>query len=292
MPAISRILLPVDFSPRGVGAARYAAALADHFKAELTVLHALETFRWAPASAWEYSAVFQVEAELAFQEQRKRELESYCKDEFGGVKVKRVMLSGNAAEVIVQQAQADGSDLIVMPTRGCGRFRRFLLGSVTSKVLHDAVCPVWTGVHMEETSHEEWKAIRNVVCAIDKGPESPQVIQWAADFAAEFGARLTIVHAIPPITPGAHGYFDPDWWKALAAQAREDVSGMKQAAGVHGGSILIEAGQPAEAVTRVAKELDADLLVIGRNPVDSLLGRLLENAYSIIRESPCPVVSV
>src|SRR5262245_5405553 len=141
MPAISRVLLPVDFSPRGVGAARYAAALADHFKAELTVLHALETFRWAPASGWEYSAVFQVEAELAFQEQRKHELESYCKDEFAGVKVKRIMLSGNPAEVIVQQALADGSDLIVMPTRGCGRFRRFLLGSVTSKVLHDAVCP-------------------------------------------------------------------------------------------------------------------------------------------------------
>jgi nucleotide-binding universal stress UspA family protein len=292
MQAISRILLPVDFSPRGVGAARYAAALADHFKAELTVLHALETFRWAPASGWEYSAVFQVEAELAFQEQRKRELEWYCKDEFGGLKVKHVMISGNPAEVIVQQARADDSDLIVMPTRGCGRFRRFLLGSVTSKVLHDAACPVWTGVHMEETSHEEWKAIRNVVCAIDKGPESPQVIKWAADFGAEFGARLTIVHAIPPIAPAAHGYFDPDWWKTLATQAREDVSGIKLAAGVHGGSILIEEGQPAEAVTRAAKELDADLLVIGRNSVYGLLGRLLENAYSIIRESPCPVVSV
>src|SRR5262245_29456257 len=292
MPAVSRILLPVDFSPRGMGAARYAAALADHFKAELTVLHALETFRWAPASGWEDSAVFQVEAELAFQDQRKCELESYYKDEYRNLNVKRVMVSGNPAEVIVQQAQKDASDLIVMPTRGCGRFRRFLLGSVTSKVLHDAACPVWTGVHMEETSHEEWKAIRNVVCAIDKGPESPQVIKWAADFAAEFGARLTIVHAIPPITPAAHGYFDPGWWKTLAAQAREDVSGIKRAAGVHGGNILIEEGQPAEAVARIAKELNADLLVIGRNPVQSLLGRLLENAYSIIRESPCPVVSV
>jgi nucleotide-binding universal stress UspA family protein len=292
MSAISRILLPVDFSPHGVGAARYAGALADHFKAELTVLNVIETFHWIPASAWEYSAEFQAEAVQALPDQRKRELESYCKDEFGNLNVKHVIATGNPAELIVQQAQKDASDLIVMPTRGCGRFRRFLLGSVTSKVLHDATCAVWTGVHMEETSHDEWKAIRNVVCAIDKGPESPQVLKWAADFAAEFAARLTIVHAIPPITPAAHGYFDPDWWKTLATQAREDVSGIKLAAGVHGGNILIEEGQPAEAVTRVAKQLDADLLVIGRNPVQTLLGRLLENAYSIIRESPCPVVSV
>src|SRR5215467_15193838 len=119
MPAISRILLPVGFSPRGAGAARYAAALADHFKAELTVLHALETIHWVPASAWEYSAEFQAEAVQALQNQRERELESYCKDEFSNLNVKRVMLSGNPAELIVQQSREDNSDLIVMPTRGC-----------------------------------------------------------------------------------------------------------------------------------------------------------------------------
>jgi nucleotide-binding universal stress UspA family protein len=292
MPAISRILLPVDFSPQGVGAARYAAALADHFKAELTVVHVFETFRWGPASGWETSLVFQVEAELACQEQRKRELESYCKDEFSNLKVKRVMVNGNPAELIVQQCRENNSDLIVMPTRGCGPFRRFLLGSVTSKVLHDTVCPVWTGVHMEETSHEEWKAIRNVVCAIDRGPETQRVIKWAADFAAEFGARLTIFHAIAPVTPGAHGYFSPDWWKMLVSQTREDISELKRAAEVHGGNILIEEGHPADAVARVASQLDADLVVIGRHCIHGLLGRMLENAYSIIRESPCPVVSV
>ncbi len=37
-----------------------------------------------------------------------------------------------------------------MPTHGYGPFRRFILGSVTAKVLHDADCPVWTGVHLEE----------------------------------------------------------------------------------------------------------------------------------------------
>ena len=46
MGAIAKILLPVDFSPRGVGAARYAAALAHHYGAELTVVRVIEPFSW------------------------------------------------------------------------------------------------------------------------------------------------------------------------------------------------------------------------------------------------------
>jgi len=43
----------------------------------------------------------------------------------------------------------------MMPTHGLGGFRRFLLGSVTAKVLHDADCPVWTGVHLERAPHSK-----------------------------------------------------------------------------------------------------------------------------------------
>lgn len=292
MRAISRILLPVDFSPGGAGAARYAAALAHHFNAQLTVLHVLETFRWAPVSAWEYEGSLQVEAEEAFREQRRQELESYCKDEFAGLNVKHLLASGNPAESIVRQAEKDNSDLIVMATRGCGPFRRFLIGSVTSKVLHDTPIPIWTGVHLEETSHEEWKAIRNVLCAVDHSAEAHRVLKWAAEFAAEFGAHLTIVRAVPPIIPPSGGYFDPDWWKMLAAQAHDDLAALKKSASVYSGAIVIEEGHPAEAIAKVAGERGADLLVIGRNPKHGLLSRLMENAYAIIRESPCPVVSV
>jgi hypothetical protein len=50
---------------------------------------------------------------------------------------------------IVEFAHNNNITLIAMPTHGYGLFRRFLLGSVTAKVLHDADCPIWTGVHME-----------------------------------------------------------------------------------------------------------------------------------------------
>src|SRR5215471_7125709 len=107
MSAISKILLPVDFSPRGAGAARYAAALAHHFNAEVTMLHVLERFDWVPPSAWEYSGEFQADAEQAFREQRNRDLENYGKEEFGGLNVKRVMTAGNVSDQIIQQARKD-----------------------------------------------------------------------------------------------------------------------------------------------------------------------------------------
>jgi nucleotide-binding universal stress UspA family protein len=46
-------------------------------------------------------------------------------------------------------ARESAFDLIMMPTRGRGRFRAALLGSVTAKVLHDSACAVWTAAHAE-----------------------------------------------------------------------------------------------------------------------------------------------
>jgi nucleotide-binding universal stress UspA family protein len=57
-------------------------------------------------------------------------------------------------------------------------------------------------------------------------------------------------------------------------------------------AVRIESGGPAEVVAVVTQELDADLLVIGRASPSESLGRLDMTEYSIIRQSPCPVISV
>jgi hypothetical protein len=61
------------------------------------------------------------------------------------------MPEGDPAREITDYAQEQGADLIMMPTHGYRTFRSLLLGSVTAKVLHDAACPVWTGVHVEDS---------------------------------------------------------------------------------------------------------------------------------------------
>jgi nucleotide-binding universal stress UspA family protein len=54
----------------------------------------------------------------------------------------------------------------------------------------------------------------------------------------------------------------------------------------------VESGDVAKIVTQLSAEGKADLLVIGREPEPGVLGRLEMTAYSLIRQSPCPVVSV
>jgi nucleotide-binding universal stress UspA family protein len=56
--------------------------------------------------------------------------------------------------------------------------------------------------------------------------------------------------------------------------------------------LAIEAGDPPHVVCEMAKKRQANLLVIGRGSAAGVFGRLRTNAYGIIRQSPCPVVSV
>jgi nucleotide-binding universal stress UspA family protein len=61
-----------------------------------------------------------------------------------GVKAKSIVLVGAPADVIVRTARTGRADLVVMGTHGRSGLSRFLLGSVASRVIATAPCPVLT----------------------------------------------------------------------------------------------------------------------------------------------------
>ena len=67
---------------------------------------------------------------------------------------------------------------------------------------------------------------------------------------------------------------------------------MQKSVGTNGDAFIDDSNSIPLAVCGAATRLDADLVVIGRGVSNGILGRLRTNAYSIIRQSPCPVVSV
>jgi nucleotide-binding universal stress UspA family protein len=205
-------------------------------------------------------------------------LASFQAEDFARMNVRRVVLEGDPSGSIVDFAHNEHCDLIVMPTHGYGPFRRFILGSNTAKVLHDADCPVWTGVHLEDAPAALSIPIRNVLCAVDLGPQSVKTLAWAAHLAREFGARLTLLHAMP---------CGPDVQLAAGEELR-----MLQTSSGADADVLLETGEPGPAICAAAARLKADVLVIGRGSAAGVYGRLRTNAYAIIRQSPCPVVSV
>jgi nucleotide-binding universal stress UspA family protein len=123
-------------------------------------------------------------------------------------------------------------------------------------------------------------ACQRILCAVDLKPSSAGVLDWACHLAEEYQADLTLLHVMPG---------------GAAQQARHQARGALetlQKAARCSVSVRVEVGDVSEVVAHLAGELKADLLVIGRKPASGVLGRLEMTAYSIIRQSPCPVVSV
>lgn len=289
MRSLARILLPVDFSERSLGAARYARLLAEHFHSELTLLHVL-----APPAyefgALEISGSMLSELYVCRTVQVESELKTALADELAGLEVRRVVLEGDPARKIVEFAHNEQMGLIVMPTHGYGQFRRFILGSITAKVLHDADCPVWTGVHLEEAAPATALALRHIACAIDLGPQSLNALEWATGIGREFGAKLSILHvATCAQAPGQAG---AGWRSEMEAKIRQEITLLQERAGAVDAEVVVRPGDPPKVVCAETQRLQADMLVIGRGSAGGRFGRLRANAYAIIRQSPCPVVSV
>jgi nucleotide-binding universal stress UspA family protein len=281
---LKKLLLPVDYSQRGLSAAESVNVLASRCDLKVTVLHV--TSEGAQRGTGETNDSAGPQGSIP-----RADFLPELGHLLAGLDVVFSEMPGDPARTIVEFAQEHGTDLIVMPTRGQGALRRFLLGSVTAKVLHDAGCPVWTGVHLDEEQVPQKSAgISHVACGVDLGPQSERVLQWAADLATAFDAKLTLIHASPQLQLMVGVVHDPEWrahvWEVTQAQ----LSSLLQEAGIKAESMLAP-GEPARAVTAAVEEIGAGVLVIGRTP-DGLMGRLRTNAYAIIRQSPCPVVSV
>jgi len=281
MPLINKILFPVDFSDSCVSVARYVEALAGRFQARIMLLH----------------VVGMGEGGLALAEEllpgRKVQLDAFLADELKYFSTERVCVTGDEpTPVIVDAALRWGADLVMMPTRGLGVFRRLLVGSVTAKILHDLDCPVWTSVHSDIALPLEQIHCRRILCAVDFSERSQSVLKWAAALAAEYEAALAIVHATPEMPPAYAGWsLEQEYNKSVAEQAIKEIENLQASAGT-AAQVFVNSGNPPKVVAVAASDFAADLLVIGRHDGSGAAGNLRQNAYGILRDSPCPVISI
>lgn len=284
-----RILFPVDLSKQCQEAAPFVKAAAARFGAEVTLLHVMEipAYWYGTMGAESFAAVVDLPSLMA---SRKQQFDEFLKNDFGSVKVERVMEQGDPAWTIADYAKSRHADLVMMPTHGHGPFRSLLLGSVTAKVLHDVKCPVWTGAHAEkQASHPD--EIRSMLCALELSDESGPLLKWAAELAARYGATLRLVHAVAGGDIPAEQYFDTELDGFLMKMAGEEIAKLQASAGTDF-EVCLAKGDVAGVMRETALTHNADLIVIGRGLAQRVLGRFRTQAYAIIREAPCPVISV
>lgn len=275
-----RMLFPVDFSAPCIAMAPLAAEFSKHFHAGLTLLHVL------PPNPLD-----------THRTEAQEDLNAFAWPTFSGMGTCQAIVEGDAAEAILKFARQNHVDLIMMPTHGFGPFRRFLLGSVAERVLRESPCPVWTDIHGEMPARgltTEQKAhadlhMKSVVCAVDLSDDSRTALRWAADFAQNMSAKLTIVHAIARAMPTPE--LPVDWTPQIEESAREQLDRLQASEGTHAEARVVT-GEIAHALHDAVEDAHGDLLVIGRGPESGAWARLLDHAYPIVRNAPCPVVSV
>ena len=136
---VNSILVGVDGSAKSLEAARYAMGLAEQTKAKLTFLFVIEPPQLIPFGPMEGFVTAPVKSE---EEVKRAEavVEALAKERPALNITTRVEL-GSPADVIVETAAKLGVDLVVVGARGQNVAQRFLLGSVSDRVVHHAACP-------------------------------------------------------------------------------------------------------------------------------------------------------
>jgi nucleotide-binding universal stress UspA family protein len=137
------ILAPTDFSEYSTQAVASALEWAQKFGAKLTMLHVIElppypVEGYVPPSL---SATFMDDLER----QATTDLAQLVPEaESAGVEVARVVAVGSPYRKIIDMAEAEQVDLIVMATAGRTGFSRLVMGSIAERVVRSASCPVLT----------------------------------------------------------------------------------------------------------------------------------------------------
>ncbi len=285
---VKSILFPVDFSPRAAAVVPHVEAAARRFGAAVTLLHLAEmpVLPYGPME----TAAFPGLQPAALRAKAEELIERFAETAFAGLRVRRWVDTGDPALCIAALARDWDIDLIMMPTHGRGVFRAALLGSITSKVLHDADCPVWTAAHADSLPpgrHVNWKKI---VCAVGQSPHNRRLLEAAQDIHDTLGTAVQVLHAVPGEEAFPQRLMDREFAAVLRQRAAEEIADMQCAAGTKF-DVSIETGDVAYAVARFACNAGADLVLVGRGE-DRSRGGLHSNTYGIIRDSPCPVLSL
>jgi nucleotide-binding universal stress UspA family protein len=294
MLAIRNILVPVDFSGRSIAGAEHAVELGKKFGARLCFAH------FVPPSPYEYAAFdegFYAASAWPSLEQVRESLEKRMDQLIETVKpagqVEKVIRRGDPAREIEALIVEKKIDLAVMPTHGYGPFRRFVLGSVVSKVLHDVKIPVFTGAHVPELTPIDPDPYKRIACAIDLHEHSEEVVRWAWELAKACQQDLIVIHAAPRVeVGGTYGnWFPPETRDAVEQAARTGVEELLAKVGCKA-EVHVRCADPVGYIREKADESYADILVIGRDAQKGPLRGLREHAMAIVREAPCPVISV
>ena len=141
--------------------------------------------------------------------------------------------------------------------------------------------------------------IRNLLVPIDFSPSANKALVYALSFAEQFGAKVTLLNVVEPaVYPIELGYVPLEidtLHRAMQNSARERLADIaaKRVPGRFRANTLVRVGRPHQEITKAAKELESDLIVIATHGYTGLKHAVMgSTAERVVRHAPCPVLTV
>lgn len=278
-----KILCPIDFSAGSDAAVKTAVRIANEHGAELELAHA-----WSlPASVSMTHGLVDLvtsDAERTLEAKRKSVAALATN------KVSAKLLTGVPWSAIVDLAEHDlDVDLIVVGTQGHTGIARFLLGSVSEKILRHAPCSV-----LVVRPDNEPKPFTHITCALDFSVEAEQSTELAGALVAPAG-EITLVH----VTEIPLSYFGDrpvsDLVREIETNAKQllDYAAveLRQQVAVPVNVKLVDGRSPGARLLDAIESTPNDLVIMGSHGRTGLRRALLGSvAEKVVRHAAVPVL--
>lgn len=287
------LLVPVDGSDHSRRAAEHGLGLAGRFEATVHLLKVIDLQAAAgPVNAGGVGEVFldrlQTEAETVVEEVR-------AAVDDHGVDIRTAVIRGQPSETILEYAAEHDAGLLAMGTHGRTGLNRYIMGSVTERVVRQADQPVLT-VHATEDNRFD-DGYDDILVPTDGSEFAAAAVERGIEIAAQFDAH---VHAVNVVDINAAA-FSPTYTppteliETLTTQgenATEEIATTARHAGLSA-TTEVRRGVPSDELLQYADETDIDLVAMG-TAGRSGLTRLLVGSTTeqILRRADVPVIAV
>ena len=298
MVTYTRMLIPLDGSTVAEQVLPYARYLAGKLKIPVELLGVVDLVRMAASMRGENSRNLDI-----FIANNVRHSETYLEKiskTFPAMAVQRSVEKGTPEEMVIEKAAADRGTLIAMATHGRSGLNRWLLGSVTEKVLRGTTNPLFLVRAREGGKSEGEKTIKRIIVPLDGSPLAEKVLPHltALAKATAFETVLLRAYALRQVISTYEDYI-PDW-DILEAEARGEAMNYLdnkirelKSAGLVDVSSRASDRETAEEIIDVANESPNSMIAMcthGRSGVKRwLLGSVTEK---VVRHSSSPVLVI
>lgn len=280
VPGLKNILFATDFSEASMKALPYATALGKKFGASVFFCHIITPTSFVAAAPEAAPYLYEAERDSA-----EKELDEVVHSQLlEGVKGKSLVTSGLLGDCLIDEIENNKVDLVVAGTHGRTGWRRLLLGSAAEEICRSARCPVLTvGPQLPALPI----TFKRILVPMDLSDESMASLPFVAELAGAYGAKVTVLHVLPQETAG-----NPDAKELSEPIRRTMVHEIEPRLKPLSTEFVMDWGDTAETILRVAREKNADLIAMGIRRA-FLPGFNLQTsvAYRVMAESHCPVVT-